>query len=76
MLAGRHACPQGEEGRTMCLAHLSPSADGISSERVLDTLARLYPDVIAAVEAYVAAWRARFRRDGWPPPSGRGAVTA
>ena len=44
-------------------------------ERVLDTMARLCPDVIAAVQAYIAAWRARFRQDGWLPPNGAGAVT-
>jgi hypothetical protein len=36
-------------------------------ERVLDTMARLCPDVIAAVQGYVAAWHTRFRQDGWPP---------
>src|SRR4029453_9381644 len=36
-------------------------------ERVLDTMACLCPDVIAAVQAYIAAWRARFRQDGWHP---------
>jgi hypothetical protein len=46
-------------------------------ERVLDTMACLCPDVIAAVQAYIAAWRARFRQDGWGiPPNGAGAVTA
>ena|SRR5215475_1329178 len=57
----------GEEGRTMYLTHLAPRADGASSQRVLDTLMRLCPDVIAAVQGYIAAWRARFRQDGWHP---------
>jgi hypothetical protein len=57
----------GEEGRRLYLAHLSPPADGLSYERVLDTMARLCPDVIAAVQGYIAAWRARFRQDGWHP---------
>jgi hypothetical protein len=57
----------GNEGRTMYLAHLEPSADRVSSQAVLDTMARLCPDVIAAVQGYVAAWRARFWQDGWHP---------
>jgi hypothetical protein len=32
---------------------------------LLDTMARLCPDVIAAVQAYVAAWHACFQQDGW-----------
>jgi hypothetical protein len=42
------------------------------SEMVLDTMARLCPDVIAAVQGYVAAWRARFRQDGWHPTQSEG----
>ena len=57
----------GNEGRTMYLAHLEPSADRVSSQTVLDTIARLCPDVTAAVQGYVAAWRARFWQDGWHP---------
>jgi hypothetical protein len=57
----------GEQGRRLYLTHLSPPAGRASSQRVLDTLTRLCPDVIAAVQAYVAAWRARFRQDGWHP---------
>jgi hypothetical protein len=34
---------------------------------VLDTMTRLCPDVIAAVQGYVATWRARFGQDGWHP---------
>ena len=45
-------------------------------ETVLDTMTRLCPDVIAAVQGYVAAWRARFRQDGWHPTQWAGAVTA
>jgi hypothetical protein len=55
----------GNEGRTMYLAHLEPWADRARSQTVLDTMARLCPDVIAAVQGYVAAWRARFWQDGW-----------
>jgi hypothetical protein len=66
----------GKEGRMLYFTHLAPPADGVSYETVLDTMARLCPDVISAVQAYVAAWRARFRQDEWLPPSGRGAVTA
>ena len=54
----------GKQGRVLYLTHLAPLADGVSSQTVLDTMARLCPDVIAAVQAYVAAWRARFRQDG------------
>jgi hypothetical protein len=57
----------GEEGRTTYLMHLAPAADKISSQAALDTITRLCPDVIAAVQGYVAAWRARFRQDGWHP---------
>lgn len=49
------------------LSHLARTADGVSYEAVLDTMARLCPDVIAAVQGYVAAWRARFWQDGWHP---------
>jgi hypothetical protein len=62
----------GNEGRTMYLRHLAPSADGGSSQRVLDTITRLCPDVIAAVQGYVAAWRTRFRQDGWHPTQWEG----
>jgi hypothetical protein len=57
----------GEQGRRIYLAHLSPPADGMPYERVLDTMTRLCPDVIAAVQGYIAMWRARFRQDGWHP---------
>jgi hypothetical protein len=57
----------GEQGRRLYRTHLSPPADGASAQRVLDTLTRLCPDVIATVQGYVTAWRARFRRDGWHP---------
>jgi hypothetical protein len=57
----------GNEGRAMYLTHLNPPVDGTRSQTVLDTLARLCPDVIAAVHGYIAAWRARFWQDGWHP---------
>jgi hypothetical protein len=57
----------GEEGRRLYRTHLEFSADLARSQAVLDTMARLCPDVIAAVQAYVAAWRTRFRQDGWHP---------
>ena len=57
----------GEEGRTTYLRHLVPVVDGVSSQMVLDTVARLCPEVIAALQGYIAAWRARFRQDGWHP---------
>jgi hypothetical protein len=57
----------GEEGRRLYRTHLGPRADGMPSERVLETMARLCPDVIAAVQGYVVAWGRRFRQDGWHP---------
>jgi hypothetical protein len=57
----------GEVGRRLYLAQLSPPGDGVSSQTMLDTMARLCPDVIAAVQAYIATWHARFRQDGWHP---------
>jgi hypothetical protein len=55
----------GDEGRMLYLTHLEPLADRARSQMVLDAMTRLCPEVIAAVQAYVAAWRARFRQDGW-----------
>ena len=57
----------GEEGRRLYLTHLESSADRVCSQTVLDTMVRLCPEVIAAVQAYVALWRARFWQDGWHP---------
>jgi hypothetical protein len=62
----------GEQGRRLYLTHLGPQADRVPSQRALDTMARLCPDVIAAVQAYVAAWRARFWQDGWHPTQWEG----
>ena len=57
----------GVQGRLMYLMHLEPPADPARHQTVLDTMTRLCPDVIAAVQRYVAAWRSRFRQDGWHP---------
>jgi len=57
----------GDEGRTMYLTHLDPPADRARYQTALDTMARLCPDVIAAVQGYMAMWRVRFRQDGWHP---------
>jgi hypothetical protein len=57
----------GDEGRRIYLAQVSPPADGVSSQTVLDTMTHLCPDVIDAVQAYIATWHARFRQDGWHP---------
>jgi hypothetical protein len=35
-------------------------------------MARLCPDVIAAVRGYVAAWRTRVWQDGWHPAKWEG----
>jgi hypothetical protein len=51
----------GEQGRMLYLTHLAPSADGMPYQRTLDTMARLCPDVIAAVQGYIAMWGVRFR---------------
>jgi hypothetical protein len=48
----------GNEGRRLYHAHLGHLADGASSQTVLDTMARLCPEVIAAVQGYITAWRA------------------
>jgi hypothetical protein len=57
----------GEEGRTMYLTHLGRPADRARYQTMLDTMARLCPEVIAAVQGYIITWRARFRQDGWHP---------
>jgi hypothetical protein len=54
-----------DEGRLMYLRHLGSPVDGMPYQTVLGTMARLCPDVIAAVQGYVALWRAQFRQDGW-----------
>jgi hypothetical protein len=55
----------GVQGRLMYLMHLEPPADRARHQTVLDTMTRLCPDVIAAVQGYIAIWRARFWQDGW-----------
>jgi hypothetical protein len=62
----------GNEGRMLYLTHLGSPVDGMPYQTVLDTLARLCPDVIAAVRGYIAAWRVRFRQDGWHPTQWEG----
>jgi hypothetical protein len=57
----------GEEGRLIYLAHLSSPAGGERYRTVLDTMTRLCPEVIDAVQGYIATWRARFWQDGWHP---------
>ena len=57
----------GEQGRRIYLTHLDPPADWTPYEMVLDTIARLCPDVIDTVQWYVNTWRARFWQDGWHP---------
>ena len=57
----------GEQGRRIYLRHLGSPADGVPYQTVLDTITRLCPDVIAAVQGYIAAWGVRFRQDGWHP---------
>jgi hypothetical protein len=62
----------GEEGRRLYRAHLESPADWKPYEAVLDAMARLCPDVIAAVQGYIAAWRTRFWQDGWHPTQWEG----
>ena len=57
----------GKEGRLLYRRHLGSPADWMPYEAALDTITRLCPDVIAAVQGYVAAWQMRFRQDGWHP---------
>jgi hypothetical protein len=57
----------GEEGRLLYRMHLGSPADWTPYQTVLDTMARLCPDVIAAVQGYIATWHMRFRQDGWHP---------
>ena len=57
----------GDEGRWFYLHHLGDPADGTHYQAVLDTMTRLCPDVITAVQGYIAVWRARFQQDGWSP---------
>jgi hypothetical protein len=62
----------GDEGRMLYLTRLGPPVDRARYQTVVDTLARLCPDVIAAVRGYIAAWRVRFRQDGWHPSQWEG----
>jgi hypothetical protein len=62
----------GDEGRMLYLTHLGPPVDRARYQTVLDTLARLCPDIIAAVRWYIAAWCARFQLDGWHPAQWEG----
>jgi hypothetical protein len=62
----------GDEGRMLYLTHFGPPVDRARHQTVLDTLARLCPDVIAAVQGYIAAWRVRLRQDGWHPAQWEG----
>jgi hypothetical protein len=57
----------GDEGRRLYRAHLGSPVDWKAYETVLDTMTRLCPEVIAAVQGYIAGWHARFRQDGWHP---------
>jgi hypothetical protein len=60
----------------MYLTHVSSPAGGARYRAVLDTMARLCADVIAAVQGYIAMWRACFWQGGGLPPSGTGTVIA
>jgi hypothetical protein len=37
------------------------------TQDVVASFAHLWPDVIAAVQAYISTWCARFCQDGWHP---------
>jgi hypothetical protein len=62
----------GEEGRLLYRTHLGSPANWTPYQTVLDTITRLCPDVISAVQEYVTAWRARFWQDGWHPTQWEG----
>jgi hypothetical protein len=64
----------GREGRMLYRTHFTRPADGVLSQTVLDTMARLCPEVVTAVQAYIAAWRARFRQGGWHPTQWEGCA--
>jgi hypothetical protein len=55
----------GEGGRLLYLRHLGSPIDVVPYQTGFDTMARLCPDVIAAVQGYVALWHVRFWQDGW-----------
>jgi hypothetical protein len=57
----------GEEGRRLYRTHLGHPADWTPYQTALDTMTRLCPDVIEAVQSYIAMWRACFWQDGWHP---------
>ncbi len=57
----------GEEGRRLYRTRLGRPADWTLYQTALDTMARLCPDVIDAVQSYIAMWRACFWQDGWHP---------
>jgi len=46
------------QGRLIYLTQLGSPANGVPYHTVLDTLTRLCPDVIAALQGYVTLWRA------------------
>jgi hypothetical protein len=55
----------GEQGRRIYRTHLESPVGRARDQTVLDTMARLCPDVIATVQGYIARWRVRFWQDGW-----------
>jgi hypothetical protein len=57
----------GEQGQRLYLTHLGLQADRVRDQMVLDTMTRLCPDIIAALQGYVATWRARVWQDDWHP---------
>ena len=64
----------GAQGRRMYLLHVEPPADRARHQAVLDTMTRLCPDVIAAVQGYIAAWRAHLEEAHALDPSLREAA--
>jgi hypothetical protein len=66
----------GSQGRMIYLTRVGPPADRAAYERVLDTITRLCPDVIDALQGYVTTWGARFWQDGWHPTQWGGCCDA
>jgi hypothetical protein len=57
----------GAQGRRLYLTHLGRPAARAFAQTVLDTIARLCPDVVVDLRGHVDTWGMRFRQDGWHP---------
>jgi hypothetical protein len=57
----------GAQGRIIYLTHLDGPADEALSQAALDTMARLCPDVLEAMQGSVNTCCLHFWEDGWHP---------